>query len=101
MGKIIEVTSFEEMEQTAVKLKEISETYTAIYTRLMEDANTMGNAWRGADNQAFVEQINGFTENLKNMAEKLVAVSEALRQQKNNYMNRQENNIQNVKKLTN
>ena len=28
----------------------------------MQEANTMGTAWEGADNIAFVEQINGFTE---------------------------------------
>ena len=58
-------------------------------------------AWEGADNIAFVEQINGFTEELKAMAAKLSAASQMLDRQKANYIARQDSNITQVKKLIN
>ena len=101
MGKTISVSSFEDMARASKNLLTISETYTEIYTQLMQEANTMGAAWEGADNLAFVEQINGFTEELKAMALKLQTASEALDKQRANYVARQDNNIAQVKKLAN
>ena len=101
MGKSFSVASFEDMAKAAQKLQTLSETYTEIYTQLMQEANTMGTAWEGADNLAFVEQINGFTEVLKTMAAKLSAASQALEKQRANYVARQDSNITQVKKLAN
>ncbi len=101
MGKTINVASFDDMAKASQRLQEISETYTEIYSQLMQEASTMGSAWEGADNLAFVEQITGFTEELKMMASKLAQASEALNQQRQNYVDRQDNNITQVKKLTN
>ena len=101
MGKTISVASFEDMAKAAQKLQSLSETYSDIYTQLMQEANTMGTAWEGADNLAFVDQINGFTEELKMMATKLSTASQALDKQRANYVARQENNITQVKKLVN
>ena len=96
MGKIIRVTP-EQLEAASKKLHE----YTEIYSRLMQQAETMGEAWQGADNLAYVEQINGFCDNLRGMSEKLQEAGDILLQQKTNYVNRQEDNIAQVKKLTN
>ena len=101
MGKSISVESFEDMREASKKLQTLSETYTEIYTQLMQEASTMGTAWEGADNLAFVEQINGFTEELKTMAAKLSTASQALDKQRANYVARQDNNITQVKKLVN
>lgn len=101
MGKTISVSSFEEMAKASQKLQTLSETYTEIYTQLLQEANTMGSAWEGADNLAFVEQINGFTEELKTMAQKLSLASQALDKQRANYVAQQESNITQVKKLVN
>lgn len=101
MGKQISVTSFSDMAAASNKLKELSETYTEIYQQLLQNAGTMGAAWEGADNLAFVEQINGFTEELKAMAQKLMNGAEALDQQRKNYIARQDGNIEAVKKLAN
>lgn len=100
MGKIIRVTP-EQLEAASKKLNEYSTTYTEIYTRLMQQAETMGEAWQGADNLAYVEQINGFCDDLRNMAAKLQEAGDILLQQKTNYVNRQEDNIAQVKKLAN
>lgn len=101
MGKTISVASFEDMEKAAKRLQELSDIYTEIYKQLMQEANTMGAAWEGADNLAFVEQINGFTDELKTMAAKISAASQALDKQRANYVARQDNNITQVKKLVN
>ena len=101
MGKTISVASFEDMAKAAQRLQSLSETYTEIYTQLLQEANTMGSAWEGADNLAFVEQINGFTEKLKAMAAKLSTAGQALDKQRANYVARQENNITQAKKLVN
>lgn len=101
MGKTISVASFDDMEKAAKRLQELSEIYTEIYKQLMQEANTMGAAWEGADNLAFVEQINGFTEELKTMAAKISSASQALDKQRANYVARQDNNITQVKKLIN
>ncbi|MCP8969373.1 WXG100 family type VII secretion target [Ectobacillus ponti] len=100
MGKRIRVTP-QEMETASKKFAELSESYTSIYTQLMTVAKTMGEAWEGEDNLAFVEQINGMTEDLKAMADKLTTASTTLKTQRDNYVATQENNTVQVKRLTN
>lgn len=100
MGKVIRVTP-EELETASTKLGEYSETYLQISNQLMMQAETMSQAWEGDDNIAFVNQIKGFTEELKMMSDKLKTASDVLLQQKNNYSTRQQNNIDQVKQLAN
>ncbi len=100
MGKRVRVTP-EELEAASKKIAELSTSYTEIYSQLLQQAQTMGDAWEGDDNIAFVDQINGFCEDLKLMAQKLSAASDALHKQKMNYSNRQESNIAQIKKLSN
>ena len=100
MGKILRVTP-EELEKASGRLYQISGTYIEIYSQLMQDASTMGAAWEGEDNLAFVDQITGFCEELKQMADKLELASKALKQQSDNYAARQEANITQVRKLVN
>ena len=100
MGKRIRVTP-EELKKASTQLEGISKDYTSLYNQLMREATTMGEAWEGEDNLAFVNQISGFCEELKAMADKLQTASDALLQQKENYQNRQEANIAQVKKLAN
>ncbi len=101
MGKKIQVDSFSDMANAAKKLKSLSVTYDQIAQQLMQDASTMGAAWEGADNQAFVQQITGFTQELKDMSKKLDVCSQALDKQRENYVARQDANITQVKKLVN
>ena len=101
MGKTINVSSFSEMAAVSTKLSSLSDTYGQIAKRLMQEAETMGAAWEGADNEAFVQQITGFTDDLKMMSDKLMTASETLKKQHDNYVNRQNDNITQVGKLTN
>ena len=99
MGKVFTVASFDGMAKASKELQSDSETYTEIYTELMQKASTMGAAFEGADNLAFVEQITGFTEELKAMADKLSLASQTLDKQRANYVAQQDSNITEVKKL--
>jgi WXG100 family type VII secretion target len=100
MGKRIRVTP-QDLEAASKRVLEISQSYREIYTQLLQTASTMGAAWEGEDNLAFVNQINGFTDKLKAMSDKLETASRALDQIKTNYVQRQEANIAQVSKLTN
>ncbi len=101
MGKNINVESFDEMAKASKKLQEISDSYTSISKQLMQEASTMGTAWEGADNLAFVEKITGFTEELQAMAAALSNASQIIEQQRVNYVGRQDDNIVVVGKLAN
>lgn len=90
-----------EMHKASQKLTQLSEEYTSIYTRLLNTASTMGEAWKAPDNLAYVEQINGFLEELKAMTSHIEQSAQALDQQALNYETTVENNVAGVKKLVN
>lgn len=100
MGKIIKVTP-EELGLVADKLAGLSDSYTQIYKQLFVNVDGMGEAWQGEDNVAYIDQIKGFLEELKLMAERFSSTATALRTQKDNYANRQETNKAQVRKLNN
>lgn len=89
------------LHSAAQKFIQLSQEYTTVYTRLMNAAQTMGDAWNSADNLAFVEQINGFVADLKAMAAHLDQAAQALNQQATNYETVRDNNIAAVKQLMN
>ena len=101
MGKSIKVTSMAEMERAAKKLQTISQNYKDISAKLMQKAKTMGAAWNGADNLAFVEQISGFAEDMQAMASRLMTAGQTLSRQRANYAARQEANMTAVRRLAN
>lgn len=90
-----------ELHKASQKFSQLSEDYTSVYNRLINTAGTMGEAWKAADNLAFVEQINGFCDDLKAMADHLNQASQALEQQAVNYETTRDNNITGVKQLAN
>ena len=90
-----------EMRSASEKLSQLAEDYTTVYTRLLNTASTMGEAWKSPDNLAFVEQINGLLDELKAMAGHIEASAQGLEQQAANYEANVENNIAGVKKLVN
>lgn len=101
MGKIFNVEAYTKLENASKKLAELADVYTKLYEQLLQEANTMGTAWEGEDNLAFVDQINGFTEELQQMAKKLQLASEIIDNEKRNYQVHQDNTIGVAKKLPN
>jgi WXG100 family type VII secretion target len=90
-----------ELHKASQKLTELSGDYTDVHTRLINTASTMGDAYKSADNLAFVDQINGFCDDLKAMTDHLVQAAQALDQQAKNYEDTRDNNIVGVKQLAN
>jgi uncharacterized protein YukE len=87
--------------KAANQLRSISENYTSLYKSLFEKVQAMGAAWDADDNLAFVSQINGFCDDLQNMALKFQTAASALDMQKQNYEDRMTSNVTEVKKLIN
>lgn len=90
-----------ELHSASQKLAEQAEEYSAIYTRLLNTAGTMGEAWKAPDNLAYVDQINGFLQELQDMTSHIKQASQALELQATNYDTTSENNVTSVKKLAN
>jgi WXG100 family type VII secretion target len=90
-----------ELHKASQKFTQLSGEYTSVYNRLINTASTMGEAWKAADNLAFVEQITGFCDELKAMTEHLEQAAQALEQQAVNYETTRDNNITGVKQLAN
>jgi WXG100 family type VII secretion target len=90
-----------ELHKAAGKFTQLSGEYESVYSRLMNTASTMGEAWKAADNLAFVDQINGFCEELKAMTGHLTQAATALDQQATNYETTRDNNVTGVKQLAN
>lgn len=100
MGKTFTV-DVQVLENGAKELSEISQNYSTISTQLMDKASTMGAAWDAEDNLAFVSQITGFCEEMKEMAKKLQTSSALLSAQAKNYQTHMEDDVTQVKKLAN
>lgn len=90
-----------ELHKAASTFSQMASDYTSIYNRLINTASTMGEAWKAADNLAYVDQINGFCDDLKAMAQHLEQAAKALEQQAQNYESTRDNNITGVKQLAN
>lgn len=90
-----------ELHKAAQKFTQLAGEYNSVHSRLINTASTMGDAWKAADNLAFVEQINGFCDELKAMTEHLEQAAQALEQQATNYETTRDNNISGAKQLTN
>jgi len=100
MGKQFSVDS-QGLNEVAAKLSDFSQRYAEISKQLMQRAETMGSAWESPDNLAYVAQIQGLTDDLQRMSEKLQVDSETLMKQSQLYTQRMEDNISQVKKLAN
>ena len=90
-----------ELHTAASTFNQLASDYTSVYNRLINAASTMGEAWKAADNLAYVDQINGFCDDLKAMTQHLEAGAKALEQQAQNYESTRENNITGVRQLAN
>lgn len=100
MGKSLKVEPGR-LSEASKALSGLSAKYSGISKQMMAKADNMGNAWDSEDNKAFVAQIDGFCEDLNQMARKLESASEMLNLQYQNYENRKNDNIAQVKKLAN
>ena len=87
--------------KVAVQIRSNAEEYHTIATKLLQLATTMGSAYDSDDNRAFVNQIEGCTDDLKAMVDKLTVISTILDKQQSNFVAVSEHNSQEVRKLQN
>lgn len=95
------VTDPPELHKASRKFATLADDYTGVYNRLLNTASNMGAAWKSADNLAFVDQINGFCDDLKAMTDHLLLASQALEKQAVNYESTRDHNASIVKQLAN
>jgi WXG100 family type VII secretion target len=89
------------LESAAQKMDGQASEYATQYKKLFTEVNAMGAAWKGADNTAYVSQIQGFEEDFKNMYDLLLKYSEFLKLSAKMYRDTQSEIINSAKKLTN
>lgn len=100
MGKVISVEPAQ-LTSTGTKLEDYATAFENIYKELLRQAETMGEAWQGTDNLAYVEQIKGITNKMSVMVQKLKTSGETLKRQAKNYDDKRNDNIAQVQKLSN
>jgi WXG100 family type VII secretion target len=89
------------LESAAGKIDQQAADYERIYRQLFSEVDSMGAAWQGADNQAFVTQIKGFMDDLQSMSKHMKDYSNFLKSSASTYRNTQSEVINTAKRLTN
>ena len=100
MGKTFSVESFATMQRTGEALIDHANSYESIAKELILEGQTIVN-WGGADQEAFVEKVQGLTTRLQAVSARLRASGEILLAQKGNYVGTQDALIEGIGKLQN
>ena len=90
-----------ELHKASQKFAQLAGDYTSVHNRLINTASTMGEAYKSADNLAFVDQINGFCDDLQAMVAHLNQATQTLTKQAQNYEATRDNNVIGVRTLAN
>ncbi|MGN0202925.1 MAG: WXG100 family type VII secretion target [Coprococcus sp.] len=99
-GNRIVVTP-EVLKTTASYVTEQANSYKQNYEKLYTEVNAMASAWQGADNQAFVSQIEGFKEDFNAMYKLMNQYAEFLTKAADAYSSTQKEIITKARKLVN
>lgn len=89
------------LEAAATKMDAQAADYTKQYTKLFSEVDGMGAAWKGVDNQAFVNQIKGYMDDFQNMVKLMNQYSDFLRQSAKTYKETQTETMNAAKRLVN
>lgn len=100
MGKDIQVTP-ELLESAAGKIETLAGEYKTQYNQLYSETNAMASTWRGKDNVAFTEQIEGFKADFEKMHDLMLEYVAFLRNAAKSYQTTQGNVVNLARKLTN
>ena len=98
MAKIIKVTP-EELKTTANKINSLAEDYKSLYNQFYIKTSDMKSAWKGEDNTAYIEQIDGFRDDFEAMHAELVEYANFLQTSAKAYIDTQDNRIVQAKNL--
>lgn len=100
MARTIEVTP-ERLESAATKIEGLAAEYQTSYNQMYNTTDAMHSTWAGADNTAFINQIEGFRDDFKEMYSLMLRYVEYLRESANAYKSTQQNVIEWARKLRN
>ena len=89
------------LKDSATKINNYADTFENIYKSLLQQAENMGDAYQGDENIAYVEKIKELSTKLNGMTEHLRNASQTLNTQAQNYENRKNDNIAQIRKLSN
>lgn len=100
MAKIIEVTP-EQLETTAGRIEGLAADYKTQYEKLYTETSNMASSWSGKDNTAFINQIDGFKDDLTKMHSLMTRYAEYLRKTAKAYRETQDAVASEARKLVN
>ena len=100
MAKTIQVTP-EQLETTAGKIEGLAKEYETQYNQLYAETNAMASTWSGKDNVAFVERIDGFKDDFKNMHTLMNNYADFLRKSAKAYRDTQDTIVKDAQNLIN
>jgi len=89
------------LQDASKKIDGLAGEYEQQYKLLYNEVGEMGAAWKGADNTAFVQQIEGFQEDFKQMTDMLRNYARFLRESAEKYSTTQTDIVNYAKQLTN
>lgn len=91
----------EMLEQAATSIESLANEYKAQYTELYSTTGSLASTWSGADNVAFVNQIEGFKDDLEKMYTLMNRYAQYLRTTAKSYRDTQDSIIKQAKSLIN
>lgn len=100
MAQRIMVTP-ELLESTAATIEQLANEYKAQYTELYATTGALAQTWTGEDNVAFVNQIEGFKDDLEKMRVLMNRYAEYLRTTAKSYRDTQETITKQARTLVN
>lgn len=100
MGRTI-IVDPAKLQAAATQMGQITGDYQKQYNRLFSEVDGLGAAWQGIDNQAFVNQIKGFTDDFNQMVALLNQYAEFLKSSAQTYTSTQNNIADAAKRLQN
>ena len=89
------------LESVATKIDSLANDYKKQYEALYADASALSDTWKYEDNNAFVNQVNGFKDDLGKMEQLMHQYAEFLKKSAKAYRDNQSNVVAQAKKLVN
>lgn len=100
MARTIQVTP-EQLESAAGRIESLASDYKTQYEALYNQTNAMASTWKGRDNAAFVDQIEGFKEDFAKMQTLMLNYADFLRKSARAYRDTQNTVAAEAHKLVN
>lgn len=91
----------EELKAVAKKMDAQLDDYKRVYNAIFSEVEGLAKAWKGTDNLAYTNQVQGFKDDFEKMAATLSEYSDFLKRSADTYQATQDSIIAEAKKLVN